>query len=117
MFAQRFQLRTEDQRAAWSDRVIEGLLAHAIARDKELAGMGVPDGESKHATQMVDTTSAVLFVSMNNRFRVGLSVELMSTRLEFTLQVAIVVNLAVEDNRDCAVAAGDRLTSAGQIDD
>src|SRR3989442_1017612 len=62
MLPQRFQLRTEDQRAAWRDRVIERLLAHAIARDEKLAGAGVPDGKAEHAAQMVDTTGAVLFI-------------------------------------------------------
>src|SRR5258708_1520400 len=70
MFPQRLQLRTEDQRAARGDRVIERLLPHTIACEKERAGVGVPDGESKHAAQMIDTASAIFFVSMNNRFRV-----------------------------------------------
>src|SRR5260370_39441271 len=106
MFAQGFQLRTKDQRATWRDRVIERLLAGAIARDEKLAGAGVPDGETKHATQMIDTTGAVLLVSMDNRFGVGMSLESMAARFEFALQITIVVNLSVEDNRDRTVAAG-----------
>src|SRR5712691_7020548 len=72
MLAQGFQLRTEDQYAARRDRVIQRFLAHAIARDEKLAFARIPDGEGKHAAQMVDTTCAVLFVSMDNRFGVGM---------------------------------------------
>src|SRR6266446_6673497 len=117
MFAQGFQLRAEDQRATWCDCVIERLLAHAIARNEELACAGIPDSESKHAAQMFDTTRAVLFVSTHNRFGVRMSFELTAARLEFALQFAIVVNLAVEDNCDRTVAAGHRLMSACKIDD
>src|SRR5712692_4943214 len=116
MLAQGFQLRSEDQYAARRDREIQRLLAHAIARDENLAGAGVPQGKGKHAAQMVDTARAELFVSMNNRFGVGMSLESMTPRFEFALQVAIVVNLAVEDHRDRAVAAGHRLVPARQID-
>src|SRR5713226_1444117 len=60
MLAQGFQLRTADQYATRRDRVIQRLLAHAIARDENLAGACVPQGKGKHAAQMVDTASAVL---------------------------------------------------------
>jgi hypothetical protein len=54
---------------------------------------------------------------MDNRFRVCVSLETVAARLKLALQVAIVVNLAVENNRNLTVAAGHWLTPARQIDD
>jgi hypothetical protein len=46
-----------------------------------------------------------------------MGLESMAACFEFALQIAIVVNLAVEDNRNLTVAAGHWLTPARQIDD
>src|ERR1044072_592554 len=117
MLAQRFQLRAEDQRAAGRNCVIERLLADAIACDEELASAGIPDGKSKHSAEMLKAKRTVLLISMYDRFGFRMRFELMAARFKLAVQFTMVVDLAVEDDRDLAVASGHRLTSALKIND
>src|SRR6185369_14444885 len=51
MLEQRLDLGAEDERAAVRDRVVDRLLADAVARDEDLAFFVVPNREGKHAAQ------------------------------------------------------------------
>src|SRR5712692_6045092 len=46
-----------------------------------------------------------------------MSLKSMAARFKFTLQFAIVVNLAVENDRGCAITARHRLVTSGKFDD
>src|SRR5207253_1740919 len=46
-----FDLRSKQNSAAREKRVIQRLLAHAIAREDQLFAAAVPDGQSKHSAQ------------------------------------------------------------------
>src|SRR6185436_16623333 len=81
MLEQRFQLRTKNEAAGARDRVIQRLLADAIAGNEELLIVVVPDRKRKHSAQLIEARRAELFVRMNDRFRVGVSSEAMTARL------------------------------------
>src|ERR1041385_5739049 len=114
---QRLDLGAENERAAGRDRVVNGLLADAIARDEDLALFVVPDRERKHTAQVVYASRAILFVSVNDCFGVGVGLERVAAFFEFGSQLLETINLAVEDDGDRAVFAGNRLLAAREIDD
>src|ERR1051325_5102995 len=81
MIEQRFQLRTKNERTAAGDGVIQRFLADPIAGNEQLLITLVPTGEGKHAAQVMKTSRAIFFVSMNDCFRVGVGDEVMAARL------------------------------------
>ena len=56
------------------ERVVERLLADAVARDEQLALARVPDREAEHAAQAFDARRAELLVGVDDRLRVGVGV-------------------------------------------
>ena len=60
---------------------------------------------------------AVFFKGVDNRFRVGMRLEFMAERFQLALQLAEVVNLAIKNNGDFFITAGDGLVSAREVDD
>ena len=77
----------------------------------------VPDGEGEHAAQIINARRAVLFVSVNNRLRIGMSLKGVPAPFKLALQLSVIVNLAVEDDCHRAVFARHRLMTARQIND
>ncbi len=77
----------------------------------------VPDREGKHAAQVFRTVSAVLIVSVNDRFGVAVGVEGVTEFFEFLAQFEIVVDLAVENDPGGAILVVDGLLPAFQVDD
>ena len=67
------------------------------------ASPAVPQRERKHAVELADHSVAVLFVKVRQHFRVRSAAKCMSTLFELCAQLAIVVDLAVEDYRDALV--------------
>src|SRR5580700_1188374 len=77
-------------------RGVERLNAVGIARQEEATLHLVPDSKSEHATQPVNHPCAVTRVEMQECLRVGGCAEVGAFRLEFSAELRIVVNLAVE---------------------
>ena len=77
----------------------------------------VGDREGEHAVELLDAGVAVLFVGVDDGFGVGLGAEAMAAGLELAAELAMVVDLAVEDDPDRAVFVGHRLLAAGPVDD
>src|SRR5215210_2791615 len=99
----RLDLRTEHQRLSGRDCVIERLLSNAIASDVKFALLVVPNRKRKHSAQVIRARWAILFVSMNDRFGVGVGLEHVTAFLELVSKFVEAVDLSVEDDGDGAV--------------
>src|SRR5215217_2268403 len=116
MGQQNFRLRSEEQRVV-KHAPVKRLLSEAIARDQQTASAAIPQSEGKHAVELADHSVAVLFVQVRQDFGVGSAAKCMSTFFEFRAQLAIVVDLAVENYRDAPVFVENRLFTRDEIDD
>ena len=79
--------------------------------------MHIPNGQAKHAVEMIEDICAPLFVAVDDYFRVGIRPKLMALALQFGSQFFVIVNLAVEDYPHGFLCVGHRLMAAGEIDD
>src|ERR1041385_1171909 len=116
MGQQNFRLGREDQRVV-EDAPVQRLLSKAVARDQESTPAAIPKSKGKHAVELADHSVAVLFVQMWQHFSVRSATKLVSALFEIDAQLAIVVNLAVEDDSDRAVFVENRLFTGHEIDD
>ena len=106
--AQRLQLRAEPEVVA-VPRVVEGLHAHAVAQQHQAALALVPDGDGEHADEAVDRRHAPLLVGGEDHLGVARAAEAVAERLELGAHAGEVVDLAVEDHGERAVAGEHRL--------
>src|ERR1700686_1245141 len=97
------------------ERVMQRLLAKAVASENQFTLGFIIDGEPEHATQLLDAVGAHFFVQVNDDFRVGMRVEMMAPAFEFGSKFGEVVNLAVENNPGIAIFVEDRLMASGEI--
>src|SRR5215208_7741363 len=100
VFEDRLDLRTEHQRLSGGDCVIERLLSNSIASDIKLALLVVPNCKRKHSAQVIRARWTILFVSMNDRFGVGIGLERMAAFLEFVSKFVEAIDLSIEDDGD-----------------
>ena len=92
------------------------LLAGTIARQREGAVTRVPDAEREHAVERVDGLVAALFEEVHDDFGVGVRAEDVALVDERLPQLAVVVDLAVEDELDRSVLVADRLIGGRYAD-
>src|SRR5579872_4638815 len=97
--------------------VVEGLDAQAIARAKQAAPLSIPDGEGEHATEQVETTGAMLFVSMQDGFGVRARLVTIARSFQRRAQLGVVVDLAVVSDPDRPGLVGHGLAAALRVDD
>ena len=101
-------------------RVVERFDAQRIAGKKKNGHRGVTlaqieQRKSKHAAQFGEALFAPLFPGMHEYFGVGLRGEAVAAKKEGFTQLAIVVEFAVENDRDVVGFVPDGLVAAGQI--
>jgi hypothetical protein len=101
---------------AVAQAVEERLLADAIARDQALLPARVPEREREHPVQPLDAVDAVLLVEVRDDLGVAVCRQRVPARDELLAQLAVVVDLAVQDDRDGAVLVEDRLVAGGEVD-
>jgi len=75
------------------------------------------NGEGEHAPQAGDRPLAVLLVGVQDRLGVRVGGEGVAARHELGAQLAVVVDLAVEDDRHRSILVEDRLPSPREVDD
>src|SRR6266404_121749 len=113
---ERRQFGREDQ-AVVCFEVLQRLFPETIARQEKRLLARVPQCESKHAAQKFEQVRAVLFVKMNERLGVALRSQLVAALFQIGAQFYVIVNLTVEDDVNGSVFVGNRLMTAGHIDD
>ena len=120
----RFYLGSENQREVPSltvgllRRIIQRLDADAIANQKERSLRIVPKRKGKHPIQTKETLFAPFSPGGQQDFGVALGAKTVALGSKFVAQLAIVVNLSVENNDQAAVVRKHRLVSgAAGIDD
>src|SRR5438874_353903 len=104
-------------RAAVAVPVVERLLADAVTRQEQTPAARVPHREGEHAAQPVHAGGTVRLPRAQQHLRVAAGGEPAAARLQLAAQVAEVVDLAVEDERDGAVLASHRLLAGDEVDD
>ena len=78
----------------------------------------VPDGEGKHAAQLLHHFSAPLLIAVNNDFSIGMGAEGVSGGNQLRAQFLKVINLAVEGDPDGFIfIAHGLMPRGGKIDD
>jgi hypothetical protein len=113
---QRLQLRAEHE-ASGRFGVVERLDPEAVARQEERTARRIPDREGEHAPQALDAALARFLVEVHDHLRVRARAEVMAAGRELRGELAVVVDLTVEDDPDRTVLVGQRLISGLEIDD
>src|SRR2546426_254582 len=93
----RFDLRREDQDAV-PVPVVERLLAEPVARQEESLPSRVPDREREHPPQPIHAPGALVFEEVHDGLGVASRPEPMTPRFQPGTELAVVVDLAVEDD-------------------
>ncbi len=98
--------------------VVERLDSERVACEEELAFHRVPDAESEHAAESIDNFVAPPPVTEENHLGIAVRQESLAERLELAAELEVVVDLAVEGDRQVAVGGRLGLVAAGrEIDD
>ena len=106
-----------EEKALPRELIIERFDPQAVAGDEQYLLVLVPDGESEHAAQVLNTVATVLFVEMNDGLGITMSSVGMAAGDELLAQAKVVVNLTVEDNPDRAVLVADGLMAGCEVHD
>jgi hypothetical protein len=96
---------------------IERLYAETVDGHEKLASARVPEREGEHPAKAPDELPAELLVAVHKDLRVGTRLEGVAAASQVVPQLAVVVDLAVEDDDDRSIFARDRLPSAFGVDD
>src|ERR1700732_1305525 len=99
---QRLDLRGEAKGPAVI-RCVEWLDPIRIARQEKASPLLGPDSESKHATEPMYHLGAVTSIEVQERLRVGSRAKVGAVLLEFSAELRIVVDLAVENNDESTI--------------
>src|SRR5713101_843863 len=110
------QLRTKNQFIA-APVDIQGLDAHAVARQDEPLLSRRPQRYGKHAVESLEAASAPSQEGLQHYFCVTAGSEDVAGVFQFVSQFTVIVDLAVENDDRLAVFAEQRLLAGLQIDD
>ena len=97
--------------------VVQRLDADAVAGEEQRAAPSIPQRDAEHPAQVRERVLAPLLVGVHDGLGIGIRVERVPVRDELRAQLAVVVDLAVEDHPDGAVFVANRLVAAGEVDD
>ena len=106
-----FDLRSKRD-SAFREEVVERLDAEAVARHEERALFPIPKAEREHPAKVRETVLAPVSVGRRNHLRVAVGLKLVSRRAQLRAQLAVVVNLAVENDLVAVAAVGQWLVAA-----
>ncbi len=99
------------------ERVIERLFAEPVASQEQLLPPAVPQREREHPFEPVEARRPPALPGMHDRFGVAVGAEDMAARQQLRPQRGVIVDLAVEDDRDRFIFVKNRLLAAFKIDD
>ena len=107
-----------ERQAALREPVEEGLLAGAVPREEDAAARTVDESEGEHAVEPGDAVGPPLPVRSQQHLGVACRPEGVPSRLQVRPDLAVVVDLAVEDDDSLAGSVLHRLVAAGrEVDD
>src|SRR5207248_1614575 len=98
-------------------RIVQGLLAHAIAGEKQSLPLAIPDGVGEHPVQALHALLAPLLPGVHQHLGVATGAEAMAGGLELGPQLAMVVDLPVERGPHRAGLVGHGLGAGVAVDD
>ena len=97
---------------------VQRLDAEAVAREHEPAAVALGDGEGEHALEAIDAALPPAAVGLEHDLGVAVGEEAQPGGLELAPQLAVVVDAAVEDDRQPELGVDHRLRAAlGEVDD
>ena len=94
-------------------RVEQRLFAQMVCGQQHAAMAIVPDGEGKHAAQLLHYFSAPLLIAVDDDFSIGVGTEGVSGGNQLRAQFLEVVNLAIEGDPDGLIFIAHGLMSGG----
>src|SRR5256712_9975701 len=97
--------------------VVEWLLAGAVAGQDKAFGAVIPERDGEHPIQRLNEVGAVVFVEVNDHLTVRFRLELVTAANELLAKFPVVVDLAVEDQRNVAGLVGKRLVACLEVND
>src|SRR5690606_8601692 len=77
----------------------------------------VPDRECEHAVEPIQEVQSPRIVGMGRNFAVRPRSETASQGLQLSRELAVVVDLTVDDSHGCLALSAKRLAAAGYVDD
>ena len=92
-----------ERHAALVGGVVQRLHAEGIARDEHVAGAAVEEGDGEDPVEAREHALALLEIEVEDHLGVGVAAEGVSLGLEFAAELAVVVDLAVEDELHRAI--------------
>src|SRR5712692_8280144 len=97
--------------------VVERLFAGAVAGQDEAFGAVIPERDGDHPIQRLNEVGTLVFVEVNDHLTVRLRLEPVTAANELLAKFLVVVDLAVEDQRNVAGLAGKRLVACLEVND
>jgi len=88
--------------------------AEPVARDEKALTAAIPDGEGKHAAQVLHTVCAIFLVKDGHCFSITVGAILVTARLQLFAQLGMVVDFTVENDPDCSIFVAERLVSVAR---
>jgi hypothetical protein len=77
----------------------------------------IPDGERKHAPELLHALLTPLLIHMDNYFSISLGLKDVAFSLKESSQFLVVVNLSIEHDPDTSIFIGKRLVTGLEVDD
>ena len=118
----RWQLRRKEHpmsgpRFPRLDRVVQRFDAQAITNQQHQIPLSVPESIGKHAPQPIDCLRSLLFIEMDQNFRIAMGLKAVAFLNQFLAEFSIIIDLSVQDRPDRTGFVSDRLMTACWIDD
>ena len=110
------KLAREHDRAPVRGRQIQGFDPELVARQRHGPGLGVGDGQSKHAVEPVERRVAPLSPRRQNDLGVAGGRKFVPERRQLVSQLTIVVDLTVVDDRISPIGRPHRLVAGFSVD-
>jgi hypothetical protein len=104
-----------EQHTARNDAVVQRLDAEAVSREQQPFAVG--DSESEHPAQVVDAAVPEFLVQMDDDLDIAVRGKPVAHGFQLSAQLAVVVDLPVDDRADLAVLAVHGLSAAGYVHD
>ena len=106
-----------EREVAGGSGVDQRFLAEPVPGEEQAPRCAVPDREREHAAQTLHAAHADLLPKVDDDLGVGATREAVAARLQLPSQLAMVVDLSVEDQHRRAVLRVERLIPARDVDD